>query len=585
MPYDKRNANPLFSTKKDTGSGDKVLDMSSPWKVLIVDDDEGIHQITQLVLDGMTVLGAELTLMHAYTGKEACQVVAENPDIAVILLDVMMETQNAGLDVVDYIRQELANRFVRIILRTGHPGEMFETDVITRYDINDFKEKSELTDQKLKTSLITAIRSYRDLRKITSLSISNEHLEHLVRERTMDLELTNKQLKKEIEERKKSERQIEKESRKLARLQKILDSTLDMIGIFDVDSCNFIYVNKGASVMTGYSRDELLGMEPYCLMPNISKSKFREQFLKPLIKDKTASVTFIATQVRRDGEEVPVEVLLQYVEDQDSSAFVCIIRDVTERNKLDRMKSEFVSTVSHELRTPLTSINGVLKLLSMGALGATSEKAHEMIDVACSNTDRLMRLVDNLLDVERTNSGKLEFRFKPADLVAVVKQAIVNNQAYGDTWQIQYHLVEAPESASVLIDADRISQVLDNLLSNAAKFSHEGGDVDVSILVIDRGYRVEVVDRGVGIPAEFSDRIFEKFTQADGSSTRKIGGTGLGLSISKSIIEKHGGRLNFASTPGVRTCFYFDIEHVDQRKSSLPSREEKKKRDFFSDGL
>lgn len=569
-----------FQFKSDAMNSAASIEKSANierWKVLIVDDDESVHQVTRLVLGDMQILGAELELFHVYSGKQACQFMERHPDVAVMLLDVMMETPHAGLDTVDYIRKNLANKFVRIILRTGHPGDMFETDVISRYDINDYKEKSELTDQKLKTALISAIRGYRDLHMITALMNSNQTLDNMVRERTLELEYANKKLRKEIDERIKSEALKERESRKLHRLQTILDSTLDMIGVFDPETYCFSYVNQGATLMTGYSRDELLGMESFALMPTISKSKFKSEYLQPLLDNQTCAICFETTQVRRDGEEVAVDVLLQHVEDGESSSFVCIIRDISERKRLERMKAEFVSTVSHELRTPLTSINGVLKLLNAGMLGELTAKSKEMVHIACTNTDRLSRLVDDLLDAERIRSGKMIFRFKPGDLVAIVKQAICNNQAYGARLHVRYQLIEAPSSAMVLIDADRIGQVLDNLLSNAAKYSPEGADVDVAVMSTERGYRVEVVDRGSGIPPEFVDRIFERFSQADSSTTRKVGGTGLGLNISKSIIEKHGGTLDFRSTPGVRTCFFFELDHLEHAKAKTTGVDEKKR--------
>lgn len=238
---------------------------------------------------------------------------------------------------------------------------------------------------------------------------------------------------------------------------------------------------------------------------------------------------------------------------------LAIIRDIRERREAERIKSEFVSIVSHELRTPLTSILGSLELMSGGVLGDISAEMKEMMDIAYFNADRLLHLINDILDIEKIESGRMSLHFQSVDLLELIRKSMVVNQAYGDRFHVRFEMKQSQASTKVHADEDRIMQVLSNLLSNAAKFSPSGGCVEVGMEPRPDGVRVNVTDRGTGIPDELRRRIFQKFAQADSSDSRKKGGTGLGLSISKAIIERHGGRIGFESTPGMGTTFYFDL--------------------------
>ena len=244
--------------------------------------------------------------------------------------------------------------------------------------------------------------------------------------------------------------------------------------------------------------------------------------------------------------------------------FVGIVRDITARKEIERMKGEFVSTVSHELRTPLTSIRGSLGLITGGAVGKLPKKARDMIDMAEKNTERVINLVNDILDMEKLESGSMEFRFKAVDLTSLVKHGIEINRGYADQHNIEFLLVESAEGFEVNGDGDRLIQVLANLLSNAAKFSPEGENVEIAVTRQNGTARVSVSDHGPGIPEEFRDNVFAKFTQADSSDTRKAGGTGLGLNISKTIVDKHGGTIGFDTEAGVGTTFYFELPIFDE---------------------
>ena len=225
----------------------------------------------------------------------------------------------------------------------------------------------------------------------------------------------------------------------------------------------------------------------------------------------------------------------------------------------DRMKKEFVSTVSHELRTPLTSIGGALGLLAGGVLGEIPPKAKHVLDIANKNSQRLAHLIDDLLDMEKLVAGKMRLDLKPQWLTPLVEQAIEANRAYAEQYQVRLLLTAREDNAIVMADPVRLQQVITNFLSNAAKFSPQGGQVEVNILRRTDSVRVEVIDHGRGIPTEFRTRIFQKFAQADSSDTRQKGGTGLGLAISKELIERMHGQIGFNSKEGQGALFYFEL--------------------------
>lgn len=233
--------------------------------------------------------------------------------------------------------------------------------------------------------------------------------------------------------------------------------------------------------------------------------------------------------------------------------------DITEREAAERLKNEFVSTVSHELRTPLTSIRGALGLSLSGKLGELPAKARQMLEVADRNSERLALLINDILDLEKLESGRLDFELKDTDLVDVVRNALDSNEGYASRYKVSLALSAAPASARVIADEHRLAQAMANLLSNAIKYSPSGGTVDVAIDDLPDAFRIAVRDRGEGIPESFHSHIFGRFAQADATDSRERGGTGLGLSITKAIIERHGGTIGFESTVGVGTTFYFSI--------------------------
>jgi signal transduction histidine kinase len=235
------------------------------------------------------------------------------------------------------------------------------------------------------------------------------------------------------------------------------------------------------------------------------------------------------------------------------------IRYATERKRLERLKDEFVSSVSHELRTPLTSIYGSLGLLIGKAAGSLPDAAARLLAIAYTNSQRLVLLVNDILDIEKMESGQVAFNFRQVDVRSLVKQAIVANRGIAEGCGVRIRLEDACAVGEVRADSDRLAQVVTNLLSNAIKFSPADSEV---VVAIERGndvVRVSVRDHGPGISVDFEPRIFERFAQADATNARQKGGTGLGLSIVKQIVDRLGGEVRFDDARGGGTIFHVTL--------------------------
>lgn len=238
-------------------------------------------------------------------------------------------------------------------------------------------------------------------------------------------------------------------------------------------------------------------------------------------------------------------------------------RELNERKQVERLKDEFIATVSHELRTPLTSIRGALGLIAGGVTGELPAQTMAMIKIAQTNSDRLLRLINDILDIERIEANELILDLQPLNVIPLIDQAIAANRPYAQQLGVHVVLESSPSDVIVRADAERLIQVLNNLLANAAKFSPPDGVVLVRVTRHDSYARIAVADSGPGIPEEFRGRIFQKFAQADSSDTRQKGGTGLGLSIAKSLVERLGGRISYETSEGVGTTFYVDLPLID----------------------
>ena len=235
------------------------------------------------------------------------------------------------------------------------------------------------------------------------------------------------------------------------------------------------------------------------------------------------------------------------------------LRYSIERKRLERMKDEFVSTVSHELRTPLTSIVGSLGLLIGKAAGDLPDNAARLLAIAHTNSQRLMRLLNDILDIEKMESGLIGFNFERVKVRSLVIEEIEANQAYAEDRGVRIRLEDPCVVCDVRADPDRLAQVITNLLSNAIKFSPADNEVVVAIEEAADVVCISVRDHGPGISVGFKPHIFERFAQADATNERKKGGTGLGLSIVKQIVDRLGGQIGFRDSPGGGTIFYVKI--------------------------
>jgi PAS domain S-box-containing protein len=274
----------------------------------------------------------------------------------------------------------------------------------------------------------------------------------------------------------------------------------------------------------------------------------------------------------------PVEILTAVVETREEQARVFhefsapvqdeagrvmgrifVFRDITKETEVDRMKSEFIATVSHELRTPMTSIKGSLGLVLGGIAGPLPDEAKELLAIAQNNTDRLIRLINDILDISRIEAGKMEIKRAPLTVMDAVHKAIRELEGFANQRDIAVTAEVAGDLPRVMADSDRLQQVLVNLLSNAIKFSEQHTRVMVSAGQDDDQVWVKVQDQGPGIAKDHMSQIFEKFHRVDNASTRKTGGTGLGLAICKAIVEEHGGRIWVGSEPGKGSAFTFTL--------------------------
>ncbi|MDH5368554.1 MAG: PAS domain S-box protein [Gammaproteobacteria bacterium] len=375
-----------------------------------------------------------------------------------------------------------------------------------------------------------------------------------VQESRNNLQDMNSNLEKRILER----TQMLEESE--ARQRTILETAVD--GIITITEKGIIQsTNPAAEKMFGYDRKEMIGKNVKMLMPESYAVK-HDGFLANYVSSGDKKIIGIGREVeglRKEGSTFPMDLAVSEMEFDGERMFTGIVRDITERKRLERMKAEFISTVSHELRTPLTSIRGALNLV-IGKVGDKIEgKPKRMLEMAERNSERLTLLINDILDLEKIESGSLAFEFKKLDIIKLTRQAIDENEGYSQKHGVVLKLNTSLENASVFGDQNRLLQVYANLISNAVKFSQAGEQVEIIVEGNNDSYRVAVQDHGSGIPESFHNRIFQRFAQADSSDTREKGGTGLGLSITKAIVERHGGKIDFETEQGKGTKFYFDL--------------------------
>lgn len=333
--------------------------------------------------------------------------------------------------------------------------------------------------------------------------------------------------------------------------------------------------NRAAERITGYLANEVIGKQTPEIFHDPDEIKkyaaelFKKygRFVQPNFRVFVEALEFVDvdehewTYIRKNGERVTVLLSITGIKKSGIlTGYVGVALDITERKALEKMKNEFISVISHELRTPLTSIQGSIVLLTSKVMGDLPSPVMDLLTIAQRNTERLVRLINDILDLNKIEEGRMQFHLAPVELNALIEESVITNKPFADKFSVSLVFNQLPSSIFVNVDRDRLLQVLANLISNAIKFSKKNGVVTLAIELLDEtSVRVKIIDQGVGIPESFQPRIFHKFSQADSSAGRGQPGTGLGLAISKNIIKSLGGTINFKSKEHEGSTFYFDL--------------------------
>jgi PAS domain S-box-containing protein len=479
---------------------------ATPPCILIVDDERHNRQLFEVML-----APEGFRLLTAASGKEALAIVDQHhPDV--ILLDVMMP-ETDGYRVADAIKGNPATKNIPIIMITALDNREARIQALSA-GAEDF-----LTKPVDRAELCMRVRN---LSRLKAYGDYHENQAAVLREQAALLDLAHDAI-----------------------------VALDMHG-------RILFWNRGAEVMYGWPLSEALGRTASDLL--------RAETSEPAVRIAAALArdgrwVGEAVHYRRDG--LRLEVACSHALQRDAGNIpirvLTISSDIAVRKQVDRIKSEFIATVSHELRTPLTSIQGSLGLMRGGAAGVLPEKATQLVEIAYQNTVRLALIVDDILNMEQLDCGKLSLAPSSQCLAALLEQAVEENLGLSLRYQTRLVLTRPLPKVAARVDAIRILQVLANLFSNAAKFSPAEASIEIGMVVIGTSVRISVTDHGPGIPLSFRDRIFQRFSQADGSDSRQKGGTGLGLSISKGLIERMGGTLNYESNPDIATTFIVEL--------------------------
>ncbi len=399
--------------------------------------------------------------------------------------------------------------------------------------------------------------------RLTQVFHAGYRLRHAYGKLTEDYSVLNQRLERQLGELEEARRQVEASGRKLA-----LFAERAPIAVFEIDPQGLLtQVNPSGELLFGYAAKELVGtpVKERLVLPEFA-AEFDRQW-RQLMATRAPVQGLRIRSPRRDGLQVVCEWTVTPLVNAEGAVIAVIAQgqDVTRQLEAERMKKEFTSTLSHELRTPLTSIIGSLQLINSGVLGDLTQDVAELTAVAERNGTRLLDLINDLLDIEKIESGKLTLAPEIFRLGDLIRESLVLNKAFGERFKVRFDFAPRPgphgDPAECLVHADRkrLLQIMTNLLSNAAKFSPEDGSVDITLEDTGAMLRVGVHDRGPGVPENFRGRIFGRFAQADSTTVRHKGGTGLGLAISKRLVEMMQGRIGFQPREGGGTTFWFEI--------------------------
>ena len=560
----------------DTGPAEQ--DSSArKWKIAVIDDDQAVHEGTRFALSDYTLNGQGLEILSAYSAAEGRALMRQNPDVAAVLLDVIMETDVAGLELVEYIRNEIKNETVRIILRTGQPGQAPERRVIVQYDINDYKAKTELTADKLFTSLTAALRSYQQLERMVQ---TRRGLEIIIDAASTLYDFRS--------------------------MQRLAEGVLTQLAsLLNVDCAGILVLRDDGSKQ----RDEfsvLAGSGCYSrfigsagsrsLDPDLRamveaafkrrKHEFADQRTVLYVRTGSGREVVVLLQAERQLSETD-RSLVEIFGSRLSIAFdnVILYQQLHEANtqledrvaqrtralmqanrrlsaqwlRLQRangFKNEILGTVAHDLKKPLGVILGRTEMLTeLISTGASRETVLPQIDHIRDATKRLTTMVDHLISDAMADAFDITIRREPVDVAALAGEVAEANQPLAVNKQ-QIITVSAPPNIVTMCDTDRIREAIDNLVSNAIKYSPIGGKISVVVTHEEGNTVIRVVDEGAGLSPEDLGRLFGRFQRLSAKPTAGESSTGLGLSIVKRIIDMHGGEVTANSDgPGKGSTF------------------------------
>jgi PAS domain S-box-containing protein len=500
--------------------------------VLIVDDEPANVRLLTRFLERS---GCE-DVIATTSAAEGVRLYAEHrPDL--MLLDLHMPDMG-GLDVLDRLR-DLRDERTRtpVLVLTGDASSEAREAALER-GANEFVAKPfNLSEVLLRSdNLLETAFLYRELRE------QNRALERAVAARTAALE-------QDIARRERVECELRTSE---ARYRHLVENASDLIVQADGDGI-IRYANQAAARLFGLAPAAMEGLSWVRLVrPDARRGACR--LFADQLRRRRAAGSHELPAVTPDGRELWLELSVRLTWDGGRLvAAQAVGRDVTERRQGEQLKDEFISVASHELRTPLTSIRAALGLLESGLMAQQPERARHTLRIATRNSERLARLLNDILDLERMSSGAVRVERHPYDVAEVMTQAAETVRAAAESAGVL--LVVAPPRAMACLDADRMCQVLVNLLGNAIKFSPAGGTVWLGAAADEGGVTFTVRDQGRGIPADKLEAVFQRFTQVDVSDARDKGGSGLGLAICRTIVEQHGGRIWVESREGAGSTF------------------------------